>query len=79
MVRALLGNARVLQLDLRMCGASWADQAALESAVGANNAALRTPLPLRDMLAVSGDVGQVHISAATRNCVAGVVTVALCA
>ncbi|XP_034248342.1 uncharacterized protein LOC117649564 [Thrips palmi] len=50
-VRALRGNPRVLQLDLRMCGASWADQAGLERAVGANNAALRKPLPLRDMLA----------------------------
>ncbi|XP_026278529.2 uncharacterized protein LOC113206594 [Frankliniella occidentalis] len=49
-VCALQANPRVLQLDLRMCGASLADQTALERALAANNAALRQPLPLRDML-----------------------------
>lgn len=52
MARALQSNLRVLQLDLRMCGASWQDQVTLERAVAANNAALHQPLPLRDMLKV---------------------------
>ena len=51
-VRAVQSNPRVLQLDLRMCGASWQDQVTLERAVAANNAALHRPLPLRDMLKV---------------------------
>ncbi|KAJ1527474.1 hypothetical protein ONE63_007447 [Megalurothrips usitatus] len=49
-VQALRTNPRVLQLDLRMCGAAWADQMALERALAANNVALRKPVPLRDML-----------------------------